>query len=137
MSKKIKAEEYMNWDKNLYKDPTPLEAFEKLKNKPTLTTDWYERKTAYDYNKVEYDIIETALKRLDDLQQMLYKMNVKHGYKEYLKIIKVFDIIKEHFVNIGGTKGNFEGKKPTNEIVITLKDLTEEEYDLLKGVFKL
>ncbi len=48
------------------------------------------------------------------------------------KKIKLFEIIKEHFVNIGGTRGNFEGKKPKNEIVITLKDLTEEEFDLLE-----
>ena len=33
-----------------------------------------------------YKIVYNALKRLDDLQQMLYKMNVKHGYKEYLRL---------------------------------------------------
>lgn len=48
------------------------------------------------------------------------------------KKLEALEIIKEHFVKIGGTRGNCEGKKPKNEIVITLKDLTAEEFDFLE-----
>ena len=58
--------------------------------------------------------------------------NIENALKENENKLKSFEIIKENFANIGGTRGNFEGKKPTNEIVITLKDLTKEKFDLLK-----
>lgn len=56
-----------------------LEAFEKLKNKPTLSADWYkgkmeqrQGKTAYDYNKIEYDIIEKELKELEIIKEHIF-----------------------------------------------------------------
>jgi len=64
----------------------------------------------------------------------LYLIMLHFNY--YYEKSSVQDIIKEHFVKIGGTRGNFEGEKPTNEIVITLKDLTEKEFDLIEKYVK-
>lgn len=98
------------------KEPTPLEALYTLVSGAiygiTRITDEY----------LEYQhIIETALLKNVELE---------------LTSLIALKIIKEHFVNIGGTKGNFEGKKPTNEIVIALKDLPQEKFDLLKEVLQ-
>lgn len=87
------------------KELSPLEAFEKLKNKPTLTTDWYKRKTAYDYNKLEYDIIETAL--------------------------KVLEIIKKKKVNIQALFYS-TSCEDYNKHYNHYEDLAQEEYELLK-----
>lgn len=89
-----------------------LEAFVRLRNNIRLLEENTSLKYFFENDEFHFredlDIIETAL--------------------------KAFEIIKEHFIKIGGTRGNFKGKKPTNEIVITLKDLAEEEFDLLKEV---
>lgn len=58
------------------------------------------------------------------------------SFKDNKKKLEAFETIKEHFIKIGGTRGNCEGKKPKNEIVITLKDLTAEEFDFLEEVLK-
>ena len=109
-----------------------------------------------------FRIIETELKRLKELEKAydlvvdgLYKASEKQEKQdkkikelksslnracklneEYCETLNKQDqillIIKEHIVKIGGYKGNFENGK--NEILISLKDLTKEEFDLLKEV---
>lgn len=85
-----------------------------------------------DIYKHEFEIIETELKRTSDYDFLCE--HYRECLKENEKLNKALEIIKESFVSIGGTRGNFEGEKPTNEIVITLKDLTKKEFDLLKEV---
>ena len=101
--------------------------------------------------------IEKTFERLHDLQQMLYKMNVKHGYKEYLKIIKALDTIKEKNIDFKTLKEAFifDGTNKEQCEMYNLnqwswvfylahpgcvedkskyKQLTQEEYELLKEV---
>ena len=113
------------------KELTPLEALERigklkvegLRAVPTKTT-------IKDYN--DYYIVETAIKDYDMLLEEYNLMKKEYGFNK--KKLKALEIIKEHFVKIGGTRGNLEGKNPKNEFVIALKDLTEEEFVSLKEV---
>lgn len=49
---------------------------------------------------------------------------------------EVFKVIKEHYERIGGIDGNFEGKCPSNKIVIELHNLTQEEFDAIDKVLR-
>lgn len=89
----------------------------------------------------KFKIIESALKRNIELDKENIKLmeentNLRERpldfYTDVEKKLKALEIIKEHFIKIGGIRGNCEGKKPKNEIVITLKDLTGEEFDFLE-----
>ena len=82
-----------------------LEALEKLKNRPCLSTDWSKKEINYDYNKEEYDAIEKELKALE--------------------------IIKEKKVNVKWLLNSYSCDDYNNWYDI---HLTEEEYDLLKEV---
>lgn len=97
-------------------------------------------------------IVETKLKELKDIQDVLDDFKIynlynlidtlkniqtlEHFNKNNQDKLKAFDTIKDHFKKIGGIRGNFEGKRPSNEIVIALKDLTSEEFDLLKEMLE-
>lgn len=99
-----------------------------------------------------YNIVETKLKELKDIQDVLDDFKIYNLYNliDTLKNIKTlelfnknnqdkleaFDTIKDHFKEIGGIRGNLEDKKPSNEIVIALKDLTSEEFDSLEEKLK-
>ena len=88
-----------------------------------------------DYFNKCLDGIETELKRKQDLEQMLHKMNVKHGYKEYLEISKALEIIKEKGIDILEFKATRKAKTYNENTKGTyVKDYTDEEYDLLKKV---
>ena len=50
---------------------TGLEALEKLKNRPCLSTDWSKKKINYDYNKEEYDAIEKELDEGEKAKELL------------------------------------------------------------------
>ena len=88
--------------------------------------------------------VAKELKRKQDLEQMLHKMNVKHGYEEYLKISKALEIIKEKKVNIGSFLkccSNLDYEEYVRQWGNWSKDilynlskelLTKEEFDLLK-----
>lgn len=91
----------------------------------------YETENVKDYF---VDISDDEIKELTLRKEFNESLKIKKEEIDKLSIdrIKAFETIKEHFVNIGGTRGNFEGEKPTNEIVILLKDLTKEEFDFLK-----
>ena len=95
-----------------------------------------------DYFNKCLENIEIELKRKQNLEQMLHKMNVKHGYKEYLKINKALEIIKEKKVNVRAFLKCCHredglliyNNQCDNKSVMESKELTQEEFDLLKEV---
>ena len=126
MSKKIKAEEYMNWDKTITNETTPLEAFGELKRQMGSwpytrcdlsggigqTTTFLIRDTKL------YEIIETALKALEIIKEkrvnvdvFLIRVKKDTDYKEYKRLCCLYKIM-----------------------TFSEKELTQEEYDLLKEV---
>ena len=110
MSKKIKAKEYMNWDKTITNDLTPLEAVISLRTR-------LEEKGIKDQFLEELIAIETELKRLEELEKdkkyleeeierysRLYE-NFKGGYIEQKTTLEkqdeVLTIIKKYEVDVG------------------------------------
>jgi len=73
------------------------EELEALNNLTQLAFYYAEDNGCLENAKKYKDIIGKELKRKQDLEQMLHKMNVKHGYEEYLKISKALEIIKVLF----------------------------------------
>ena len=86
-------------------------------------------------------LAEKELERKQDLEKMLHKMNVKHGYEEYLKISKALEIIKTKRVNVVWLIWCIE-LYDTNELVLCRyndcvpNEINREEYDLLKEVLR-
>jgi len=137
------------------KELTPLEALEKLKNKPILSTDWDKRKTAYDCNKLEYDTIEAALKEVSE-EDKVFLAHIKSGklhplttkcYQDLLEKQRALEIIIEKKVNVYNfteflikqewTYEQYldeENDTSTSGHQFAYKLLTPEEFYLLKKV---
>ena len=127
------------------KELSPLEALKEIgQYEATVCTYKGAYPSTFTVEDTDYfEIIETALKRLDDLQQMLYKMNVKYGYKEYLKIIKALEIINKKNVCIATLKDS-NSLEEYNDVICYHKVhsmsltkplfLEQNEFDLLKEV---
>ncbi len=79
-----------------------------------------------------------AIDFLGDLEDVLTKHHIRGKNKaaaldQTLSDAKtdkqIADIIRKHIIRLGGIKGNFESGK--NEILMSLKDLSEQEFDTL------
>lgn len=75
--------------------------------------------------------VAKELKRKQDLEQMLHKMNVKHGYEEYLKISKALEIIKS-----AGFSLEFDESQNEWFLHISARGTGIKIYELLKEVLK-
>lgn len=129
MKKKIKTEEYSKWDKNLAKEPTPLEALEILKEANTIYCDC--ASNLFARYRFEIETIETALKRLE----IIDKLNEKHCEDTQNKL-KALEIIKEKNVDIVELKRSIDLQQYNSNHFSTSKDLLGEQFDLLKEVLK-
>lgn len=117
-----------------------LKALEKIKQ-ATYSIDFELSVCVGEDYKKEINIIEKELERLDDLLEMLYKMNVKHGYKEYLKIIKALEIIKETpifawYITIYKDAYEMVSDAKGFRVNNSVEEL-QQMFDLLKEVFEL
>lgn len=79
-----------------------------------------------------------AIDFLADIENVLAKHHVRGTNKAAAldqiltnaeKDKQIADIIRKHIIRLGGTKGNFESGK--NEILMSLKNLSEQEFDIL------
>ena len=125
MSKKIKAEEYMNWGKTITGELTPLEALKRYRQYLTIT---------------DFDIIEKALKdyqtiKIQCVSELLNEISREYVYRQLkaLAIIKykwvnVDLLIRCHYVDV------YNMEMRTYAINHKFQDLTQQEYDLLKEV---
>ena len=144
--KKIKAEEYSKWNKNLYKEDkelTPLEALENIKSDLEYITrlDYVEpivrgevRDKLYKiYHRElpELDIIETELKRLEKQDKKIkgmelalseHALTIQRQHDQIEKQDEILRIIKEHIY----IKGNRVYYKNYEWV------LTPMQFDLLK-----
>ena len=95
MSKKIKAEEYMNWDKTMVKELTPLEA---LNNLTQLAFNYAELDEDIIHNAKRYhNIIETtlkALKLIKEKPETFYLIN-SNDYETYFELASDMVIIEK------------------------------------------
>lgn len=108
------------------KELTPLEAFRIIKYNESECD-------LFDFNKLN-DIIETALKRLEEIDKAYQKLPI-----DFRKVIKTFDIIKEKKIDtttlfICLKRYDLETFNSYVEPSIGEKVLTQEEFDLLKEV---
>lgn len=133
MKKKIKAEEYMNWDKNLAKELSPLEALKRIRKNLTRYSDSDDEPYLFQQDKLDLDIIEKALKEVSG-EDKAFLRHVKTGklhplttkyYQSLLEKQKALEIIKNHFELIE--------KMYDTKLIIKIP-LTQEECDLLKEV---
>lgn len=129
MKKKIKAEEYSIWDKNIAKELTPLEHLGFIRN---YEIDDEHRTLNMNYaTKQSLDIIELALKDYEELKKLKLfpypKVNDEEYRRSVIKRLQAFEIIKEYFVLTSEYgKVSLEPKK----------EIPDEQYDLLEEVLK-
>lgn len=109
-----------------------LEALNRIKNIPILSTPESTQKIFYDKHKKDLDIIEDALKRKEELERM--HTNALDKIAKDRKKLKAFDIIKEKNVDVQLLKDS-KNLNDYNWCVHT-KDraLIQDEFDLLKEV---
>ena len=133
------------------KEITPLEALERIKSDLEYITrlDYVdpivrgevreELYKIYHRELPELDIIETALKRLEEIDEAYECLPV-----DFRKIIKVLEIIKEKRVNVGYLLHDIEEHFMKYEEYLenfdyyqdVLIPLTSKEYELLKEVLQ-
>lgn len=104
-----------------------LEALQRIKNIPILSTPESTQKIFYDKHKKELDLIETTLIDYEETDNQIHNLFEKFGInnrKDLLKQLKALESIKGK-TNL--TKTN-DGKKALVFVVLE----TEEEFDLLK-----
>ena len=84
-----------------------------------------------------------AIDFLGDLEDVLSKHHVKGPTKAAAldqlltnaeKDKQIADIIRKHIIRLGGIKGNYESGK--NEFLMSLKNLSEQECDILYNLTK-
>ena len=109
MSKKIKAEEYMNWDKNLYKKLSPLEALKRMIDNGYVSP-----------NVKELKIIETALKD--------YEHPRKEGFKQDNRLRLAYQEMGRYSFN-KETPQELRGK-PYGDIIGIVPIDEERRWDL-------
>ena len=88
------------------KELTPLEALERIKNIPILSTPESTQKIFYDKHKKELDLIESALKNYQDLTEYVDTLQGDRDYWYNTAIknenkLKALEIIKEKNVDVG------------------------------------
>lgn len=100
------------------------------------------------YSYADLDIVANgdltlAIDFLADIENVLAKHHVRGPNKAATldqtlanakKDKQIADIIRKHIIRLGGTKGNFESGK--NEFLMSLKDLSEQECDILYNLTK-
>ena len=133
--KKIKAEEYSKWDKNLYKELTPLEAFNKFLEYVDTPTKMHLMTFGDEKGLERYRVlrtqIETALKEYEGAKNHIKALN-EERIENSLKL-KALEIIKEKRVNVQALFYS-SSCEDYNKHYTHYEDLTQEEYNLLKEV---
>lgn len=84
---------------------------------------------ALHHPRIELAKIDISVEGKHDIAYMPFYKTKQYAAIE--KELKAFEIIDKHIIKIGGVKGNFTSD---NIILVGLKNLTQEDYDLLKGI---
>jgi len=131
------------------KELTPLEALERIKNIPILSTPESTQKIFYDKHKKELDLIESALKNYQDLTEYVDTLQGDRDYWYNTAIknenkLKALEIIKEHRLDIDWFLQFVRQDIDYKYYVYCVEQgdnkfakrflLTEEEYNLLKEI---
>ena len=110
--KKIKAEEYMNWDKTITKNElSPLEALERIKE---FYPQWRLS------NRKDFNLIETALKKLDKIESI-----PNNEFSNFQKMLGRRKLIYESQTNIHPT--NIGKSLKALEVIKEYKLITYQE----------